>query len=74
MAHDTKRRILLRALAIVGDRQDLTLQLRARRWLSGFTEPPDEVFLRAVDIVLEHDGIAFPMIPAKTTRHGGTSH
>jgi hypothetical protein len=61
MAHDTKRRILLRALAIVGDRQDNA-------------QPPDEVFLRAVDIVLEHDGIAFPMIPAKTTRHGGTSH
>lgn len=57
MAHDTKHRILVRALAIVGDREQLARGLRVRpvqldRWLSGSSEPPDEVFLRAVDIAV----------------------
>jgi hypothetical protein len=66
MAQDTKRWILLRALAIVGGRDELAIQLRARpiqldSWLTGFTEPPDEFLLRAVDIVCEERERCFPV-------------
>jgi hypothetical protein len=58
MAHDTKRWILLCALAIVGGRDELANQIRAPRtlldrWLGGFAETPDAFLLRAVDII--HD-------------------
>jgi hypothetical protein len=57
MAKGSKNQVLLRALEIVGGRQDLAKKLGAQpaqlqRWLSGWSEVPDDVFLRAVDIVL----------------------
>jgi hypothetical protein len=57
MAYDVKRRVLLQALEIAGDRERLATQLGTRKlhldsWLSGFSEPPDRFFLRAIDIIL----------------------
>ena len=59
MAHDVKRRVLLKALEVVGDRERLATKLSTRKlhldsWLAGFTEPPDKVFLRAADLILEN--------------------
>jgi hypothetical protein len=65
MAHDTKRWILIRAVAIVGGRENLAIQLRVSRiqldsWLSGFTETPDQFLLKAVDLLSDeqerHEG------------------
>jgi hypothetical protein len=59
MANDLKRRVLLKALEIVGDRERLATRLGTRKlhldsWLAGFSEPPDKFFLRAADIILEN--------------------
>jgi hypothetical protein len=67
MAQDTKRQILMRAFAIIGDSEALANQLRVPRvrldrWLSGFVETPDEVLLRAVDIIYEEQHMP-PMPP-----------
>lgn len=53
---------LKRAAAIAGGEQDLATRLRVTPsalslWLSGAEKPPQEIFLRAVDIVTEHDVI-----------------
>jgi hypothetical protein len=58
MAKDLKRRVLLKALEVVGDRERLATRLGTRKlhldsWLTGFSEPPDKFFLRAADIILE---------------------
>lgn len=60
MTADTKARILQRALEIVGSREDLARLLQVRQvplatWLNGVTPLPDDIFLRAVDIVLNHE-------------------
>jgi hypothetical protein len=57
MLSDTKTRILQRALEIIGSREDLARRLKARpiqlaTWLGGLSPVPDDVFLKAVDIVL----------------------
>jgi hypothetical protein len=57
MLLDTKARILQRALQIVGSHEDLARRLNAREaqlatWLGGLSPVPDDVFLKAVDIVL----------------------
>jgi hypothetical protein len=59
MGHDVKRRVMLKALEVVGDRERLAKKLGTRKlhldsWLAGFTEPPDELFLRAADIILDN--------------------
>ena len=59
MVADTKARILQRALQIVGSHEDLARLLQVRRvplatWLGGVTPVPDDIFLKAVDIVLNH--------------------
>ena len=52
-------RTLRRAAELVGGEQALALQLKVTPshvalWLAGAEEPPAEVFLRAVDIVMNH--------------------
>jgi hypothetical protein len=56
MPSDVKRRVLLQALKVAGDRERLAARLGARRlhldsWLTGFGELPDKFFLRAIDII-----------------------
>ena len=60
MTVQAKRRILVRALEIAGDREQLARMLHVRRaqidsWLNRSSELPDEYFLRAVDICCDHD-------------------
>ena len=60
MVRDTKTRILDRALQIVGSQEDLARKLKVRPaqlavWLGGIAAVPDEVFLNAVDIVLNRE-------------------
>ena len=60
MVEDTKSRILLRALEILGSREDLARTLKVRpvqlgAWLSGIATVPDEVFLNVVDLVLNRE-------------------
>lgn len=57
MPRRTYSKILHRALEISGSRHDLARALSVRpfqlqEWLEGSVEPPQTVFLRAVDIVL----------------------
>jgi transcriptional regulator with XRE-family HTH domain len=57
MAIGSKQQLLLRALQMVGEREDLAHKLGVEpaelgRWLSGSRDLPDAVFLKAVDIVL----------------------
>jgi hypothetical protein len=60
MVADTQARILQRALRIVGSHEDLARLLQVRQiplaiWLGGVTPVPDDIFLKAVDIVLNHE-------------------
>lgn len=53
-------RTLRRAAEIVGGEQPLALRLKVTPshlslWLGGLAEPPGDIFLRAVDLVLEED-------------------
>ena len=53
-------RTLSRAAEVVGGEDQLALQLRVTPshlalWLAGKASPPDDVFLKAVDIVGEHN-------------------
>jgi hypothetical protein len=59
MIADSKARILQRALEIVGSHEDLARLLQVRQvplatWLGGVIPVPDDIFLKAVDIVLDH--------------------
>ena len=60
MTRESKRRILIRALGIVGDRDQLASRLGVRRaevdaWLENAAELPDELYLKATDVCLDHD-------------------
>jgi hypothetical protein len=51
---------LVRAAQIVGGEAELALRLKVtpshlHLWIRGLSDPPLDVFLRAVDIVVEHD-------------------
>jgi DNA-binding transcriptional regulator YdaS (Cro superfamily) len=53
-------RTLQRAVEIVGGEQPLALRIKVTPshlslWLQGLEDPPTEVFLRAVDLVSEHE-------------------
>jgi hypothetical protein len=57
MAPDTKRRVLLQALELVGNRDELAELLGAGRtqmdnWLADASEIPERYFLRAVELCL----------------------
>jgi DNA-binding transcriptional regulator YdaS (Cro superfamily) len=50
---------LRRAAALVGGEQELALRIQVTPshlilWLAGVVVPPADVFLRAVDIVMDH--------------------
>lgn len=52
-------RTLKRAAEICGGEQQLALWLRVTpshlaRWIEGLAQPPADVFLRAVDLVVDH--------------------
>ena len=52
-------RTLRRAAALVGGEQELALRLKVTPshlvlWMAGAEMPPADVFLRAVDIVMDH--------------------
>jgi hypothetical protein len=52
-------RTLRRAAVLVGGEQELALRLKVTPshlvlWLAGVEVPPADVFLRAVDIVMDH--------------------
>jgi hypothetical protein len=58
MSRDSKQRILIHALELVGDREKLAKILGVRvvqidGWLGGFGEIPDEQFLKAVDVCMD---------------------
>ena len=60
MTRESKRRVLIRALGIVGDRDQLARRLGAPRadldgWLDNLAELPDELYLKATDVCLDHD-------------------
>lgn len=51
---------LQRAAEIVGGEQELALRLKVTPshlalWLNGVEKPPGAIFLRAVDLVMEHE-------------------
>jgi hypothetical protein len=57
---DVYVKTLVRAAALVGGEAELAMRLTVPRnelhlWISGANKPPVEVFLMAVDIVMEHD-------------------
>jgi hypothetical protein len=60
MPHTVHSRTLVRALTLVGDRERLRERLNVSAlqldwWLKGLSRPPDDVFLRAVDIIARHE-------------------
>ena len=60
MDRELKARLLRRACEIAGDRERLAIRLDVEIhslefWLSGRATPPEEIFLRVVDMVLEDD-------------------
>jgi hypothetical protein len=60
MPHTVHSRTLVRALSIVGDHERLRQRLdvsatQLDKWIQGLSRPPDAVFLRAVDIIAEHE-------------------
>lgn len=53
-------RTLVRAAEIIGGELELALRLQVtpshlHLWIRGLSEPPRDVFLRAVDLVIDHD-------------------
>ncbi len=70
---DSRRRILARALEIVGDREELARRLHTRpilldAWLAGVTAISERIFLQAVDIVLgEGEKPLADVVPLGTT-------
>lgn len=59
---DVRARTLQRAAEIMGGEQQLALHLRVTPshlalWLEGREFPPDRIFLKAVDLVTEHDAL-----------------
>lgn len=59
---DVRARTLKRAAEIVGGEQQLALHLKVTPshlalWLQEIETPPDYIFLKAVDLVTEHDAL-----------------
>lgn len=57
---EVRTRTLQRAAEIMGGEQQLALHLRVTPshlalWLEGKESPPDHIFLKAVDLVTDHD-------------------
>ena len=57
---DVRARTLQRAAEIMGGEQQLAFHLKVTPshlalWLQGTECPPDHIFLKAVDLVTEHD-------------------
>jgi hypothetical protein len=78
MPRDTKPRILARALKIVGDREQLARRLQVSsihlaKWIDGEAQPPDDIFLKAVDIVLAA-GLLIPTTDRDGTDAAATWH
>lgn len=69
MPRDTKRRVLLQALELVGSRQELAELLGAGRaqmdnWLADASEIPEAYFLKAIELCLERSqGSGMPQTP-----------
>ena len=60
MTRDSKRQVLIRALGIVGERDLLASRLGSTRrdldaWLDGSRELPDELYLAATNLCLDHE-------------------
>ena len=58
MPRDTKRRVLLQALELVGNRHELAALLGAGRaqmdnWLADASEIPESYFLKAIELCLD---------------------
>ena len=56
---DVHVKTLRRAAELAGGEQELALLLKVtpshlHLWMMGFADPPGDIFLRAVDLVLEH--------------------
>jgi hypothetical protein len=54
---DVHIKTLRRAAEVAGGEQELAVLLKVtpshlRLWMTGFTDPPGDIFLRAVDVVL----------------------
>lgn len=63
---DVRARTLKRAAVIMGGEEQLALHLKVTPshlalWIQGTESPPDHIFLRAVDLVVNHD--ALPRVP-----------
>ena len=70
---DVRARTLQRAAEIMGGEQQLALHLKVTPshlalWLEGKEFPPDRIFLKAVDLVTEHD--VLPGKPPPNSRAG----
>jgi hypothetical protein len=72
VSDDLYSRTLVRAARIVGGEAELALRLNISAsildlWIMGRVVPPTEVFLKAVDIVMERDqDITAPWLPSKS--------
>ncbi len=60
MSQESKHRILLQALEIVGDQDQLAKMMGVRdvqmlAWICGAQELPDTYFLKALDICMDHN-------------------
>lgn len=67
---DVRARTLKRAAEIMGGEQQLALYLKVTPshlalWLQGIEVPPDHIFLKAVDLVTEHDTLPRSPSPGK---------
>ncbi len=59
---DVRARTLKRAAEIMGGEELLALHLKVTPshlalWIRGIESPPDHIFLRAVDLVTDHDAL-----------------
>lgn len=67
---EVRVRTLRRAAEIMGGEQPLAVHLRVTPshlalWLEGKEVPPDHIFLKAVDLVTEHDALPSAASPTE---------